>query len=533
MRVASAVFLAMFLSTAGICQISVPVRFADDSTQLQHVDGMIERGVLYVSLDDLARGLGARLSRAADRIEVRNGSSALRLIEDNPFIVSSSDGITSNVVQLPFAVTGSGGEIFVPVESFIPLIDAIFEEEIRFDFEEITVGAGTIGERVRPLEQQPVKSGFDLTGMVFEERDNGYLFRVKASSPVEEFDSWLKIDGDRTWLYITIANVTADVATIESTPKSDVLEKVLVFQSETSVQITARLNGYFRNKEASVVPGGNDLLISLFSELPEIIDTVVAIDSGNTLDLERERWKLDCIVIDAGHGGDDPGTIGVDRTKEKDVTLSVALKLGKLISEQLPDVKVVYTREKDEFIELYKRGQIANQAGGKLFVSIHCNSAPRKPHPINGFEIYLLRPGKTDHAIKIAERENAVVQLEEGTAHRYQNLTDDRFILLTMAQSAYAKFSEQFAGLLQEEMASHLTLRNNGVRQAGFYVLVGASMPNVLVETGYLSNTQEERFLRSAKGQIRIAESIFNGIKKYKEEYEKALGEGVAVGNEE
>jgi N-acetylmuramoyl-L-alanine amidase len=206
------------------------------------------------------------------------------------------------------------------------------------------------------------------------------------------------------------------------------------------------------------------------------------------------------------------------------------LKLGKLIQKQLKDVRVVYTRKTDQFIELYRRGQIANQAGGKLFISIHCNAAPRKPHPANGFEIYLLRPGKTENALRIAERENEVVKLEEGYEQRYQQLTEENYILLTMAQNAYVRYSETLADLLQKEMGQRLGLANNGVKQAGFYVLVGASMPNVLVETAYLSNKHDEKILKNPKAQEKIAQSILSGIRRFKVEYEKSLQEGKEIG---
>jgi len=233
------------------------------------------------------------------------------------------------------------------------------------------------------------------------------------------------------------------------------------------------------------------------------------------LDRERSRWKLDVVVIDAGHGGTDPGTIGTGGTKEKDVTLGIALKLGKLIQKNLPDVKVIYTRTTDHFVELFRRGQIANQSGGKLFISIHCNATRRKPSPVNGFEIYLLRPGKTDAAIRIAEEENAVVKLEEGYEQRYQQLTEENFILLTMAQSAYVKYSEKFAAILQQEMGKHLDIENNGVKQAGFYVLVGASMPSVLVEISFLTNKQEGRLLGTGAYRQRIAEALLDGVRRY------------------
>jgi N-acetylmuramoyl-L-alanine amidase len=150
-----------------------------------------------------------------------------------------------------------------------------------------------------------------------------------------------------------------------------------------------------------------------------------------------------------------------------------------------------------------------------------------KPSSMNGFEIYLLRPNRTEEAVTIASRENAVIQLEEGYKEHYQDLTEEKFIIVTMAQSAYMKQSEQFAESASGSMAKRLRIRNSGVKQAGFVVLVGASMPNVLVELGYLSNRKEEQFLRSTNGQDRIADALFRGVKDYKKKYEKSLQEGI------
>ncbi len=191
---------------------------------------------------------------------------------------------------------------------------------------------------------------------------------------------------------------------------------------------------------------------------------------------------------------------------------------------------MIYTRSDDRFIELDRRGQIANEADGKLFISIHCNSLKRKPNPTRGFEVYLLRPGRTEEAIAIAERENAVIELEEGYEKRYQQLTEENFILVTMAQSSHVKSSEAFADIAQREMESRTGLTNRGVKQAGFYVLVGAAMPNVLVESAYLSNREDERFLKSESGQQKIADALYRAIKAYKEEYEKLLNEGKEIG---
>ncbi len=234
------------------------------------------------------------------------------------------------------------------------------------------------------------------------------------------------------------------------------------------------------------------------------------------------KWRLDCIVLDAGHGGHDPGAIGTRGVKEKTVVLSIVLKLGALITEGMPGVKVVYTRRDDRFVELDRRGRIANNAGGKLFISVHCNSSAKKPATVNGFEVYLLRPGRTEEAMRIAEFENSVVKLEKDYEARYQELTDEQFIVINMAQAAYMKFSEHFAELLHREIRGSGTVKSRGVQQAGFYVLVGASMPNCLVETAFLSNLREEQFLASRQGQDFFARRIYAAITQYAKDYEKS-----------
>jgi len=234
---------------------------------------------------------------------------------------------------------------------------------------------------------------------------------------------------------------------------------------------------------------------------------------------KKKHPILDVIVLDAGHGGKDPGAIGTQGYKEKQATLAIVLKLGAAIKEELPDVEVVYTRKTDKFIELYRRGEIANENKGKLFISVHCNSTPEKPTKASGTATYILRPGKTDAAIKVAARENAVIEFEKNKK-RYDALSDIDFILTSMSRSQDVKFSEKFASIVQKELRKSVGLNSNGVAQAGFFVLIGASMPNVLIETAYISNPKEEAFLKSSAGQLKFAKGIVEAIKKYKEIYE-------------
>ena len=231
-------------------------------------------------------------------------------------------------------------------------------------------------------------------------------------------------------------------------------------------------------------------------------------------------WDLDVIVLDPGHGGEDAGAISINGYREKDIALSIAKKTKELLKKELPNTKVVMTRDDDTFVELYRRGQLANKNKGKLFISIHCNSMPTKPHPANGCESYILRPGRNSEAVRVAEKENAAIRLEKERVN-YDDISEEKLIISTMAQSAFVKFSEKYAAMLQKEVAGKTGLFNRGVNQAGFLVLVGASMPNVLFETGFLSNINDEKLLVSEKGQQMMAEGIVKAIKRYAQEYAK------------
>ena len=229
------------------------------------------------------------------------------------------------------------------------------------------------------------------------------------------------------------------------------------------------------------------------------------------------RWKLDTVVIDAGHGGRDPGAQAYG-ISEKDVVLSIARKLGAYI-EQKTAMDVVYTRRHDRFVKLRERGRIANKAGAKLFISIHSNAARnRRAH---GTETYFLGMHKTETARRVMERENSVIKLEENP-DQYQSFGDSP-IMQSLAQSAYMRKSEQLASLLQEQFEDRVGRKNRGVKQAGFLVLWAASMPAILVETGFLTNASEAAFLSSDKGQTYIASAIFRAVREYKKQYEKGL----------
>ncbi len=242
--------------------------------------------------------------------------------------------------------------------------------------------------------------------------------------------------------------------------------------------------------------------------------------AGKTAE-HRQRWSLTTIVIDPGHGGKDPGAIGLGDVEEKDVTLAVARRLREEIQKKMPGVRVVMTREDDRFVELFRRGQIANERDGRLFISIHCNSMPEKPHAASGFECYILRPGKSEDAARVVAAENAAIRFERDT-EKYL-VSAENTIVAGMAQNAFIRYSEWLANSIRKAMRGRTGIPDRGVHQAGFYVLVGASMPSVLVELGYLSNENDVKVLKSSAGQRKMARAIFQGIKEYEKAYSASL----------
>lgn len=224
---------------------------------------------------------------------------------------------------------------------------------------------------------------------------------------------------------------------------------------------------------------------------------------------EMEKWEFKTIVIDAGHGGKDPGAVGYRGTKEKDIALDVAKRLEKKLSKNI-NIKIIMTRDEDVFLRLSERTKIANESNGNLFISIHTNAA--EDRRASGFETFLIGPNKNEAAVRVAARENAVLELE-GTTDK--KLTNEDLIQATIAQSSFASKSEQFASMVQKEIKKRVQSRDRGVKQAGFYVLMGASMPNVLVELGFISNPSEEKKLRSPQYRDQLATAIYRAVEQY------------------
>lgn len=226
------------------------------------------------------------------------------------------------------------------------------------------------------------------------------------------------------------------------------------------------------------------------------------------------------VVIDAGHGGKDPGALGLF-SKEKNINLSAALELGRLIENNCPGVKVVYTRKTDTFVELHERANIANRAKADLFISIHANStaAGKKGTATKGTETYTLGMHRASENLEVAKRENTVITLENNYEQKYEGFnprSSESYIIFELMQDQNMAASVSFAKMIQKQFTSHAGRTDRGVHQAGLLVLAQTSMPAVLVELGYINNASEEKYMNSKEGISALAKSIYNAFVAYK-----------------
>ena len=230
------------------------------------------------------------------------------------------------------------------------------------------------------------------------------------------------------------------------------------------------------------------------------------------------------IVLDAGHGGHDAGAVG-SFSKEKNINLRYTLLVGDMIKKNIPDAKVIYTRDKDVFVDLNERARIANRNKADLFVSIHTNSS--KNTSANGMETFTLGVSRSKENMEVAMLENSVIKLEEDYETKYEGFDPnsvDSYIMFEFMKDQYTDRSITCADFIQTKMINTSKRNDRGVRQAGFLVLRATAMPSVLVELGFISNKDEEKYLNNNENQVKLATAIFNGIKEYKHELDKKSG---------
>ena len=439
--------------------------------------------ITYFDVSDLiaAQQLKSTYYDSKEKLEIQINSSKIFISPNSSFYK-----INSTIFHLTHSTIYKNNKLLIPAVNFFY---GLSKNNIKYQIYEID------NRYIYCSSTQ-----YDISNFNIVNKNNGILIQLNSKSKFSIQDIATS-QSNAGWFNVTILNCELDSIQLKEIPLKYPVKKIEVVQSEESSQLSFLIDSEIESTDIEIQNNIIDIMLR------------TAIDSNaNKITEIRKKWLIDTIVLDPGHGGKDPGAIGYNNLKEKTVTLDIAKKLGKMIERKL-GINVIYTRETDVFVPLWKRTKLANQVDGKLFISIHAN-ASAKNKSVYGFETFLLRTGKIDDAVDVAERENSVIQMEQQT-HQYTNFKDENYILASITQNSFMKESEKFAVLVQKHLKNSINSKDRGVKQAGFHVLVGASMPNVLIEVGFLSNKQESKKLEKAKYRKVLANAIFKAIEEF------------------
>jgi N-acetylmuramoyl-L-alanine amidase len=473
-------------------QSMLQIIFEDDPVSYA-VTAFEKNRAVYASVEEFADVLGFThyTNPQSQKTVIRIGSRSVKVSPFNPFLM-----IDDAIVQMPLSASERNGKLFVPVVLFLDALGGNFP--FRPELQQ--------NNRVLKLS----KIHANIVDFEAESKGNGILITLHTSKTFSASDIATSIS--QGWLHITLFGGTLDTVKMASEGIPGLFSKLLSFQFERSAQMSFRFDKKIIDKKVTV--GEGTVTVSVWTS--EKIQNAAALP-----DEARTRWLIDTIVIDPGHGGRDPGTIGFTGVREKDVNLEIGLRLKALLERRLPQTKILMTRAADVFIGLKDRSHFANVNGGKLFISIHANA--NDDRRVRGFSSYLLGVQKTKEAIEVAQKENSVVKYEEKP-EAYEEYQDFDYILNAIAQSSYLKESQDFATMVNQSLGIILKIPDQGVHQQSIWVLVGASMPRILVETAFLSNANEERLLKTRSFQQNVAEALCQSIEKFKSRYEKEIG---------
>lgn len=489
------IVVVIFLGAAYFARAqNISVMYGNDATLQSSIVTFQYNNVRYTSIDEFAKILNTHFyhNKQNKKSILYLDDKVVKVTAFNPFIV-----VDQTVFQMPAECIYVNDQVCVPANYFFEIIERIIPNQFVYNNDK--------NELVVRLMNSNNISNIDI-----EEKVNGTLIRILTTQNFTDSD--LSLRAGQGWLYLDIYGGKIDSSSLHATFKQGIISRVVASQiSAELAQIGFQLRDLIIEKNL-ILQNPNEILISLKTKKD------LSAEISKVLEREKQKWLIDRIVIDPGHGGKDPGAIGRYGTREKDVVLAIAIYLKELLEEEL-NIQVLMTREDDRFVELRHRTEFANRNQAKLFISIHANANYNRR--MRGVSTYFLGPGKNDDAREVANLENSVIRMENES--RYADLSHENFILSAMAQNVYVRESQELADMVQHEISRSCGLRDIGVLQAGFYVLWGASMPNILIETGFISNPEEEKLLRSKSFQQKQAKAIFNSIKAFIEKFASGI----------
>jgi N-acetylmuramoyl-L-alanine amidase len=455
----------------------------------EKIDYIVEKNVLYFSMSQLAELFGDRISWEEVGLSIVYQSSASKTIffVDSPFL-----RMGDSVRNMVYPVIIRNGELYLPAETFMPVLNRIRPEQISWDAHRKTIRVDS--------------EWYNVTDLAFSPKANGLLIEIFVSG-IKDYEIF---QSEGNWLNITIPNGTVNRRQILSRRNRDFLVDMNVLQNPGSAQVSLRLRRKIDKMTHRLQIDPDRIQISL-------IDSLVAPIANNELKKVGPDDLIDRIIIDPGHGGSDYGAIGHNGTREKDVVLDIAKRLAKIIRKD-KIFSAVLTREKDEYLSLAERTRIANEEKGDIFVSIHANASVKRA--ARGFQVFFLAPAKNDSARAVAQLENATFLAELGNQQDSQ-YDDLSHILSDMIQTEFQTESADLAAMIERDFRRKVNSTDSrGIDQAGFYVLNGVYMPSVLVESAFITNRGDEQLLKSKDFREEVAQAIYEGLKRFKAKYE-------------
>ncbi len=450
----------------------------------------------YFSFSELADAIGGELDWGliGQQIVYTEDTNRFVFILGSPYFRRND-----SLFNMTYPATYEKGQLYLPAETFLTFLDQVTFQKITWD---------------EPNKSIRVESQyFNVTDMAVSSKANGLLVEIYMTAGLA-YDVFVT---EGNWINVSIRDGRINSPRIESRKDSRYMYSLKTHQEGSTGQISFRLKRkidkwHYRTQtdppriQISVEDSGFELAAE---------DTSPHIGPDN---------KIDVIVIDPGHGGAQYGAVGPGGTREKDVALDIGKELAKLIRKD-KQFKVIMTRDRDQSVTLQERADIANNASCDLFVSIHANSSPKRV--IKGWNVFFLAQAKNDSARATAQFENSAFFRDQvsvaGDPDKEPDIGFDDPILNILNEMIMTEFqseSQDFAMMVDRELRRNTDIPARGVDQAGFYVLNMVFAPSILVETGFISNPDEERLLRSRKYQRTVAESIYNAIKRFKAKYE-------------
>jgi len=466
----------------------------------QNIAAYRQGRITYISFSELAELLDGTLDweTVGHQISYTDGVNRFDFVINSPFFK-----LNEHTYNMTFPADLRNGQLFLPTETFLGFLDGAVPQSITFNTEQA---------RLRIDSEY-----YNVTDLAVAGKANGLLIEIMLTGamPYEVFLT------EGNWLNVSITEGRINQTQIKGRKDPRYMYKLSTHQAAGSGQVSIQLKGKAEKFQHKMVYNPSRIQIS-------IVDTSFSLDSTVIAPVVGPDDKIDVVVIDPGHGGDDYGAIGPGGTREKDVVLDIARELAKLIRQD-KQFRVVMTRDRDRTVTLDQRAETANKAGADLFISIHANASERKK--ARGWNVFFLAPAKNDSARAVAQFENSFF-LKERTAldeHRDDTAsTPEEFdlnnpilsILNEMILTEFQTESYDFAMMLAREFRGSLNIPSRGVDQAGFFVLNQVFTPSVLIESGFISNSTEEKTLKSSSYHKQVAEAIYLAIKKFKAKYE-------------